>query len=247
MIRKIFSAATLAAMIILTTAAKAAPGLGEKVYGATLEKGVTEFESRYGRLTGGADNGEDTLTLEIEHGFSSRFAAGLLAEIEREPGDRRRLEAVGIEGIYSLGRIDALGLDTAVYAEYEAVRGDHDVLETKLLLQHKQGPFDGRVNLIVEKRLGTGEALEIGYAASADWAALGELRLGVEAFGELGSTRSFAPRAEHFLGPMAKIEIEHLPGNSELGIETAYLFAAGAARDDAKGQARLLLEWETHF
>ena len=226
--------------------ALAAPGLGSKVYGATVKPGVTEVEARYGRLSGGPASGEDGLVLELSHGFSDRFYGALLAEFEREPGATRRLEAFAAEGIFTLGRIDALGLDTALYAEYEAVRDGPDLLETKLLLQHKHGPFDGRLNLKAAKPLAGGAPLEFGYAASADWKALGDIRLGAAAFGDLGTSRAFTTRAAHFAGPIVKAEVEHF-GPGELGIETGYLFALGRARDETNGQLRLLLDYEFRF
>jgi len=58
----------------------------------------------------------------------------------------------------------------------------------------------------------------LGYAASADWELVGGLRGGIEAFGELGSTGRLFPRADHFVGPILKTEVEHLPGHGELGI-----------------------------
>lgn len=225
----------------------AAPGVGQKVYGATVEKGVSEVETRYGRLVGDEAGGEDGTVVELSHGFSDRFYGGLLFEFEREAGEPRRLEAVGLEGIVALGHVSAIDSDVAVYAEYEGVRDAPDKIETKLLLQHRKGPFDGRLNVIAEKPLKGGEPVGLGYAASADWKLIGDLRGGVEAFGELGSTRRLFPRAGHFAGPMLKTEIEHLPGRGELGIEAGYLFAIGAARDETDGQARLLLEYEFHF
>lgn len=226
--------------------ALAAPGLGSKVYGATVKPGVTEVEARYGRLSGGPASGQDGLVFELAHGFSDRFYGALLAEFGRDPGADRRLEAFAVEGIVTLGRIDALGLDTALYGEYEAVRGGPDVLETKLLLQHKRGPFDGRLNLKAAKPLNGGAPVEFGYAASADWAAIGEFRLGAAAFGDLGTARNFTTRAAHYAGPIVKTEIEHL-GPGELGIETGYLFALGEARKETDGQLRLLLEYEFRF
>ena len=59
-----------ALMLALPTTVFAAPGVGDPVYGATVIKGVTEFEARYGRLMGGADDGADGLVLETEHAFS---------------------------------------------------------------------------------------------------------------------------------------------------------------------------------
>jgi hypothetical protein len=228
-------------------AAHAEAGLGDKVYGATVDAGVSEVEVRYGRLVGDEADGEDAAVVEFAHGFSDRFYGAVLLEFEREPGEDRKLEAVGFEGIAALGRIDAIDTDIAVYGEYEAVRNGADAVETKLLLQHERGPFDGRLNLIVEKELEGGEPLEFGYAASADWASFGEFRIGAEAFGGLGTSRDFLTRSGHFAGPMVKTEIEHLPGKGELEIEAAYLFALGEARHETDGQARLLLEYEFRF
>lgn len=221
----------------ISTAAHAAPGLGDKVYGATVEAGVTEFEARYGRLMGDEADGEDVLKLEVSHGFSSRFYGALVGEFEREANEDRELEALAVEGIYTLGQV--AGIDTAVYGEYEAGLHGPDKMETKLLLQKRAGEFDGRLNLIAEKEL-NGEPIELGYAASADVETIGEFRLGAAAFGDL-------THGEHFAGPVAKFEIEHLPGRGELGLETGYLFALGKSRDETDGQFRLLLELATHF
>jgi len=221
----------------ISTAAHAAPGLGDKVYGATVEPGVTEFEARYGRLMGDEADGEDVLKLEVSHGFSSRFYGALVGEFEREANEDRELEALAVEGIYTLGQIG--GIDTAIYGEYEAGLHGPDKIETKLLLQKRAGEFDGRLNLLAEKPL-NGEPIELGYAASADVEAIGEFRLGAAAFGDV-------THGEHFAGPIAKFEIENLPGRGELELETGYLFALGNARDETDGQFRLLLELATHF
>ena len=244
---KSFSIAAAAVLALGGSALHAAPGLDEKVYGATVETGVSEVEVRYGRLVGGVAAGEDATVVELSHGFSDRLYAGVLFGFEREPGSSRQFQAVGAEGIVTLGHINAIDTDVAIYGEYEAERHGADNLETKLLLQHRRGTFDGRLNLIAEKQLEGGSPVEFGYGASADWKLIGDLRGGVEAFGELGSTRHLFPRAGHFVGPILKTELEHLPARGELGIEAGYLFAVGAARDEARGQARLLLEYEFDF
>jgi hypothetical protein len=235
--RTAVAAGLFVATVLISTAAGAAPGLGDKVYGATVESGVTEFEARYGRLMGDEADGEDVLKLEVSHGFSTRFYGAVVGEFEREAHEDRELEALAVEGIYTLGQVG--GIDTALYGEYEIGLHGPDKVETKLLLQKRAGGFDGRLNLIAEKEL-NGEPVEVGYAASADVEALGELRLGAAAFGDI-------THGEHFAGPIAKFEIEHLPGRGELELETGYLFALGNARDETDGQFRLLLEFATHF
>lgn len=223
----------------LPTAAQAAPGLAGEVYGATVEKGEFEFEARYGVLTGGEDGGEDKLKLEAAYGVTSNLRLGLVGEFEKEAGESRKAEAVSLEAIYALG--NAGGIDFALYGEYEVVLDGPDAIEAKLLVQHRKGPWDLRLNLIAEKPLIDGELVELGYAASVDYA-IGEVSLGVQAYGELGTFSDFAPRAEHFIGPVAKVEIEGL--GPELGLEVGYLFALGAARDETDGQVRVKLEIE---
>lgn len=227
--------------------ARADVGLDEKVYGATIDKGISEVELRYGRLTGGTADGQDAGVIELSHAFSERLYGGALFALDRDPTGPRRLKAIGGEAIVTLGHIRAIDLDAALYVEYEAGRGSPDNLETKLLLQHRKGSFDGRFNLIIEKPLAAGRPVAYAYGTSADWKLVGDLRGGVEAFGDLGTTRHFLPRAEHYVGPIVKTEIEHLPFRGELEIEAGYLFAAGAARDETRGQARLLLEYEFRF
>lgn len=232
-----------AILIIAADPATAAPGLGSKVYGATVEAGVTEVEARYGRLVGDPADGEDGLVLEFAHGFSSHFYGALLAEFEREPGADRRLGAIAVEAIVPVGRIEPIGLDVALYGEYAAVRNGADVAEAKLLLQHKRGPFDSRLNLIAAKPLHGGEPLAFEYAASGDFEVVDEVRLGLEAFGDLGSSRHVTTRAGHYAGPVIKTEVEHF-GPGELAIQAGYLFAIGHARDEANGQVRVGLEYE---
>lgn len=231
------------AVCLMTGMAQATPGLATKVRGATIDPGVTEIEVKYGRLAGDEQDGMDATDIELSHGFSPNFAAGLALVFEKEPGEGRRLEGIGFEAAFAFGRIDALDLNVALFAEYEAIRRGADVVEAKLLLQRRKGPFDARLNLIVEKELEGGEPLELEYAASATWKAADDLRLGVEAFGALGTTRDFLPRAEHFAGPVLKIEFEDLPGKGELELQTGYLFALGAACDGTDGQFRLILEY----
>lgn len=221
----------------------AAPALAEpsgEISSAVVVKGETEFEAIYGRLSGGPDSGEDILRLEASHGVSDRLRLAIRGEIERPPGGPRKLEAVSFEAIYELGRVG--GIDVGLYGEYETVLHGSDKLEAKLLLERRTGPFDAKLNLIAAKPLSSGNPLEFGYAASADIEAIGELRLGIAAFGGLGSTDKFLPRANHYVGPVVKTEIEGL--GPEIEIEAGYLFALGKAKDDSDGQFRLVVEME---
>ena len=91
-----YLAVAMAAASIAATPAAAAPGLGDKVYSATVEAGETEFEARYGRLVGDEADGEDALNLEVARGFSPRFYGAVIGEFGREPHDQRSLEAFAV-------------------------------------------------------------------------------------------------------------------------------------------------------
>lgn len=243
---KLVGWAALVGLSLSAGSALAAPGLGSEVYGARVEKGVTEVEARYGELTRGPDDGEAALVLEANHGFTDRFKGAAEVEFEREPGESAEAEALSLEGVYHLGQVG--GVDLGVHGEYEAnLHGEGDAVELQALVQKVAGPFDGRLNLGWERGLGDRNAeTEFGYAASAMWEVAHELKAGVKGFGELGDGDGLGGRREHFAGPVVEWELDEIPGG-EFGIEAGYLFALGAARDDADGQLRLALEWETEF
>lgn len=226
--------------VLISTQASAEPGLGSEVYGAEVKKGELELEAIYGQLDGKAANGESVLKLEASYSPTDRLRLGVLGEIEKEPFDNREFEALGFEAIYELGKLG--GVTFAAYGEYEIVFDGPDKVETKLLMQRRDGPLDLRFNLIAEKELASGAAVELEYAASADVETFDEVRLGVQAYGELGTFDQFLPHAKHFIGPVAKVEIEAL--GPEIGLQAGYLFALGEARDGTNGQFRLAVEME---
>ena len=233
----------LACTAACALASIATPVLAEpsgEISSPVVIKGETEFEAIYGRLSGGPDSGEDILRLEASHSVSDRLRLAIRTEIERAPDAPRKLAAVSFEAIYDLGRVG--GIDVGLYGEYENVLHGTDKLEGKLLLERRAGPFDAKLNLIAAKSLASGNPLAFAYAASADVEAIGELRLGVAAFGGLGSTDDFLTRADNYVGPVVKTEIEGL--GPEIEIEAGYLFALGKAKDDSDGQFRLVVEME---
>ena len=117
--------------------------------------------------------------------------------------------------------------------------------EGKLLLAKTAGRFQGLVNLIVEKPLSapTGEGMAgYGYAASATWQTVGNLRLGAEAFGDLGDDHAFLGRQGAYVGPQVKWEgrLGRMP--FDIGLDAGWLVAVGTDRSEAASQVRLGLE-----
>ena len=224
-------------LLMLPTAAQAAPGMGDEVYGAETTAGETEIEARYGSLAGGTADGEDALKLEASYAVNGRLRIAVLGEFAHDPLGPRKFEAAGVEAIYRLGKIGGIGV--AIYGEYEVAFDGTDKVETKLILQRRNGPLDIRFNLIAEKPLSSGKPVELGYAASIDFRAFGEVNLGARAFGNLGTFTDRLPYAEHYIGPVVKVGIDGL--GPEVELEGGYLFAVGKARQDTNGQVRIML------
>ena len=236
-------AAGLFALAVLaqTAPALAAPGNGEEVYAATVEPKELEIETRYGVLAGGPSAGEDNFRLEAGYGVSGHLRLAVVGEFEKEAGASHQLTHAGFEAVANVARIG--GIDVAVYAEYElGFHGEPDGVEAKLLLERRTRLWDLRFNLIAEKPLDSTLPTEFGYATSADVSVAENLRLGVTAFGELGTVHHLVPYAEHYVGPTVKFRIPGIAGR--VNVETGYLFAVGKAREDASGQFRLNLELE---
>jgi hypothetical protein len=231
-----------------TSALAGTPGLGGEVYGATVEKGETEIEARYGILNGGPDNGGDVIKLEVAHGVTDRLRLAVVGEFGRDPGDSRKFNAAAFEAVYALG--NAGGFDFAAYGEFELAFDGPNEIETKLLVERRTGPWDLRLNLIAKKELAANSPVELAYAASADVAVAPKLRLGFNAFGNLGTFSHFGPAAEHFAGPIATLRLltSDPDGDGDdhggLSITSGYLFALGTTKSKTNGQFRVNLEME---
>lgn len=241
-----------AAALACSSAAMAEPGLSNKVYSPYVKKGLTEVELRAGRLTGGPLDGEQAAVVELEYGVSDRVSLAVLAELEQHAGEPSKLDALAFEGVAYLGQVPGLGIDVGGYLEYEQrIHNESGVAEAKLLLAKRSGVFEGLLNLIADRPLSDqpGEHdTEFGYAAQATWDVGANVRLGGQAFGDLGTDHGFGGRQPHYLGPVAQWEIRPawLKGG-ELEFEGAYLFPVGSARDDTDGQLRFVVEYERRF
>jgi hypothetical protein len=250
---KIAAALAAAASCLLTAPyAAAEPGLGSKVYDPYVRSGVTEVEVRTGRLTGGASDGDTTSVVELEKGLNDTVSLAVLGEFEKHPGEKAKLDSLGVEGVLYLGQVPALGIDTAVYLEYEQrLQNESGVGEAKLLFGKTVGRFQALLNLVAERPFSNrpGEGVTtFGYATSATWKVAPGLRAGVEGFGDLGTDRRLGGRNAHYVGPTLLWETRPAwMRGGELELQAGYLFAAGAAGAYAAGQAQFNLEFERRF
>ena len=243
----------LAAALVLSLASPAvAQGLSNKVYSPYVQKGVTELELRGGRLNGGPLDGEQAAIIELEHGFTDRVSVAAIAEFEQHAGEAGKLDAVAVEAVVYVGQIPGIGVDVGGYLEYEQrIHNESGVLEGKILLAKQAGGFQALVNLIAKRALTDrpGEDdTQFGYAAQATFDVGHRLKLGAQAFGDLGTNRAFGGRQGHYIGPVARWELKpRWLSGGELELEAAWLTPVDAARHDSDSQLRFVVEFERRF
>ena len=240
----------LAVIGLASTAAMADPRLDEKVYTPYVQNGVTELEVRTAGQNGGAAGGDVTTVLEGEYGLNDRVSLALVGSIVRTRDEGTRLNSLGLEGVAYVGQIPWIGVDTAAYLEYgQGLSGQGGVLESKLLLAKTAGRFQGLFNLILERPIGPKDQAfgSYGYAVSATWRTVGALRIGAEAFGDLGNDHHFGGSQGAYVGP--QILWEGHPGNSpvDIDVDLGWLFPVGADRIETRSQFRVGLEFERRF
>lgn len=242
----LFAWATLSA-----ATAFADPRLDEKVYLPTVETHVLELETRLGSESGGPLGGANTFVGEMEYGVNRRLSLALVATASNDPHEAMTWRGVGVEGVYTLGKIPLTGIDTAAYVEYtRGLNGESDGLEAKLLAARRFGPVRAVLNLIAERPIGGGQSDDVtyGYAAGATVRVAGRLRIGAEAFGDLGSDHAFLRgRQGAYAGPAAQWEWRPHGSPVEFDFDIGWLKALSADRAEADSQFRLGLEIEKPF
>ena len=239
--------------VLCASPAMADPRLDEVVYSPYIENHMFELETRVGQEVGdGSLKDAQTLVTEAEYGFNDRLSLALVTKVERAPGEVQRLTGVGVEGIYYLGQVPKIGVDAGLYLEVtKGAGGASDGGEAKLLLAKTAGRFQGLFNFIVERPFNgpPGEVFaSYGYAASATWRTVGNLRLGAEAFGDFGDDHGFLTHAQGaYVGPQLKWEGKPGALPFEIEVDAGWLAAVGPDRREASSQARLNVEFERRF
>ncbi len=238
--------------VLAACQAQADPRLDEKVYDPYIENHTAELELRNGREIGGPLGGQNTTVVEAEYGLNDRVSMALVGSIGHEAGGVTKLDGLGLESVIYLGQIPKLGVDAGLYLEYtKGLQGETDAGEVKLLLAKTAGRFQGLFNFIVERPFGAPPGEDIasyGYAASATWQTVGNLRLGAQAFGDFGDEHGFLKGSQGaYLGPQIKWEGRPAFSPVDIVIDAGWLKSIGADRQEAASQVRFTLEFEKRF
>ena len=248
---KLHAAMALVFTMLVATAAQADPRLDEKVYDPYVRNHVLEVETRVARETGGELDRSTATVAELEYGVSDNLSLAVLGKVTGGGGDPTRLRGVGVEAVYYLGQIPGLGVDVGLYGEVmKGLNDGETALEGKLLFAKQAGPVQALVNLIVERPLhvpGEGYA-NYGYAGSVTVRAAKGLRLGVQAFGDLGDDHAFLKgRQGAYVGPQLLWEARVRNSPVELEVGVSWLKSVGADTREADSQLRVILELERRF
>ncbi len=223
-----------------------------KIYSPIVVQGEMELEVR-GHVDVDDDpakDGTQKQKYEIGYAFTDRWMTALFLEVEKEPGEAFRDEAIAWENIIQLFEQGEKAIDAGLYFEYEAAtrKGKADKLEGKLLLEKSLGRFIHTANINFEKEIGANAQGGVGlqYAWRSKYRYRPELEFAIEAFGEFGEINDFQRVSEqqHSLGP-ALIGAVRLGRTWKLVYEAGYLF--GLTRATPDGTFRWLLELESYF
>jgi len=224
-------------------AAMADPGPAGEVYSPDVTRGLAEFEVRSGFLNGGAVDGDWQTKVEANYGATNWWRPALVAEWEQS-GNETDFTAFAIENVFDFTATRDWPLHLGAYVEYEWANDGPNELEVKLLMQRQRGPLDLRLNLIGARRLGSApdDKWEFSYAAQAAYAFNDDFALGIQGFGDAGTSDNFdLDDQAQYWGPFAQIEAGHF-NNGELELQLGYL--AGFGEAEADGILRLKLEYE---
>lgn len=241
--------ATVVLTLGLSVAGIAPAYATHKVYGPIVEEGETELELRgHYNFDDGGEDGAQAYLLGAGRGFTSYWFSEFYVEVEKEPGESPKAEAVEWENRFQLTEQGEYWLDVGLLTEFEfALEGGHpDSFSIRPLLQKGFGNWLATGNLIFEREFGDNseDEVEFGYAWQIKHPLRSELAWGIEGYGSLGELTDFAPSNEqaHELGPGLYGELD-LGTHEPLEFRVLLLFGLS----DGAPDQRLVFSLEYEF
>jgi hypothetical protein len=202
-----------------------------KVYSPIVTKGKLAVGNR-GNTTIDDDDehdGSQRHVFLIEYGVTDWWKTEIVARLNKKAEHSLRYYATAWENIFQLTEQGKYWLDAGLYLEYKLKdeKNDPDIFEAKLLLEKPVQGFQNTLNLIIEQELGSDgdDDLEFGYAWRTRKEIGHHMKIGFEAFGELGELRDIESldHQEHRIGPVFYHAIE-LGHHREIEYNIGWLF-----------------------
>jgi len=223
----------------------ASPALAKKVYSPNVGEGELELEYQTDVTVDGnpRKNGANRHQFELSYGITDRWLSEVSGIFTAEPGRKFRYSAFKWENIYQLFEPGAQWLDAGLYLEYfvpAASQNENQALEFKLLLEKRISSWKHTLNVVLAKQFGdSAQDISYGYAWRSKWQLTRAFNPGFEAFGTIGSLRTFRPvdQQSHLVGPALYGKL-----TDSLKYEVGYLF--GLTRSSVDGNVKLNLEFE---
>ena len=187
-----------------------------KIYSPIVTKGKLAFGNR-GNTTIDDDDehdGSQRYVFLVEYGVTDWWKTEIVSRLNAEAEGSLRYDSTAWENVFQLTEQGKYWLDAGLYLEYKLKdeRNAPDILETKLLLEKTVQGFLNTLNLTIEKELGSDgdDDLELAYAWRTRKEIGHHMKLGFEAFGELGELRDIESfdHQEHRIGPVFYHEFE---------------------------------------
>lgn len=240
------------ALALTALASSAWAGPDEYVYPARVEAGEREIDFKFGtRNMKDKDQNRSAGSIGLGYGVNEHWFTEVYLKYNRAAGSSTEFDAIEWENRFQLTETGKYPVDIGFLFEIERPQDRSEGYEVKWgpLLQADIGKTEWIANFLLERNY---RATEPGtttgyYRLQGRYLLSKEFSPGFQAFGDLGTWDSWAPRAEqgHRIGPAVFGKIA-LDGHKAVKYNAAYLLGKTRIGDNAyRGNTfRMQLEYE---
>lgn len=217
------------------TSAWAEPGGTSGAASPAIVEGELAVDLRATTFVGDARDGDWSYRASAAYGFASWWRSGLVLRGSRSADTGEgELTSLSLENKFDFTPSRQWWLHLGAQVEYQAgLNGADDELVVKLLAEHREGPFDARLNLNIvgapNLRYAPSDESERAYSARFMWKATDRLGLGIEGFGEPDTGAAY-------WGPRVSVQI------GETNLSLGYIVGSSNARADSQFRVALELQ-----
>lgn len=241
-------AAALIALALNLPADAARAGPADYVLSPVVVEGERAIEARAGMARGRDGRSFWSASAALEAGLTPWWASEVYAVWHREPGERSGFDAWEWENRFQLTETGAQAFELGAVLEIERPQDRAEGYELRYgpLMQTEWGAVQANLNLLWTHHVRAEVAgpAELGYQWQLRWRSDPALDVGLQAFGEVGPWRHWAPQQaqSHRLGPALFGKFRPGVGPS-LRWNAALLFGTGGAAPRATLRTQAEIEF----